>query len=619
MTNNNTNANIGPVCGHAPESLTLKECHGSADGFKIVKNEQFDSLEVYFDDKPSAEVREALKALKFRWHNKKSCWYGFAEPEQVRAAVLCIESEPQKVEKAKSPRASSKLLPLWERCDASGLPGYGTDNKLKQAARDSARANGSGYDKEVAKIIRAELKKRFPECKFSVTSGGSGYLDKCNIVIKSGPYSFIEKVVNVYGSEERRCVPGVELQAVLDYCSALHSAFDADDGDHYADYGAHHDLYGGAEVSNWSYIQTEPTPEQLADIKAFNASKASYEAAQEAKRRADFERENAEREAAAKAAAEAYARDLELVAEIESAVTVRDLEECDQFIISGLIGGYGKPCNLDDLLEQIKKLEEEGRSLPERAVVSRFVSFPSEDLYNSFCNLFMFDFSFLSGKGGTTTCDPRVNDSNFAKLNEAQRDSVAWLINDSVAVFCCDQLRLVIDPEGYNYSRYVYLVPDGENELESLKEYERRENFNHSDEEFYFPAPMSEQAQNVAPGEDITVLSVDPWSCIAKLDRGTVEEVAPCKYAQHSDALRLVYKHGRKHNEKIIYNGGSAEAVVFPGFLPDIPIDLLYTPTGSGDLSEVNFAGQHVRQFIIECINYYKSLGHIPVIDNIQR
>lgn len=47
--------------------------------YKIIKNEEHNGLEIYFDAKPTEEVRSALKEIKFRWHGVKKCWYGRAE------------------------------------------------------------------------------------------------------------------------------------------------------------------------------------------------------------------------------------------------------------------------------------------------------------------------------------------------------------------------------------------------------------------------------------------------------------------------------------------------------------------------------------------------------------
>lgn len=41
----------------------------------VIKNEQFNGIEVYFDGKPENKVIEILKNNKFRWHSLKKCWY----------------------------------------------------------------------------------------------------------------------------------------------------------------------------------------------------------------------------------------------------------------------------------------------------------------------------------------------------------------------------------------------------------------------------------------------------------------------------------------------------------------------------------------------------------------
>lgn len=69
--------------------------------YTITKNAQFNSLEIAFDGKPSETVREALKALKFRWHGMKKIWYGYTDEETARAAIEGQKAEkPEKVEKA---------------------------------------------------------------------------------------------------------------------------------------------------------------------------------------------------------------------------------------------------------------------------------------------------------------------------------------------------------------------------------------------------------------------------------------------------------------------------------------------------------------------------------------
>lgn len=55
--------------------------------YRIEKNAQYNSNEIYFDTKPAAEVLTALRGLKMRWDPKKGCWYGFAAQNDILAAI----------------------------------------------------------------------------------------------------------------------------------------------------------------------------------------------------------------------------------------------------------------------------------------------------------------------------------------------------------------------------------------------------------------------------------------------------------------------------------------------------------------------------------------------------
>jgi len=41
----------------------------------IIKNEQLNGIEIYFETKPKQEILNNLKENGFRWHNVKKCWY----------------------------------------------------------------------------------------------------------------------------------------------------------------------------------------------------------------------------------------------------------------------------------------------------------------------------------------------------------------------------------------------------------------------------------------------------------------------------------------------------------------------------------------------------------------
>lgn len=72
--------------------------------YSIIKNEQFNSNEIYFNAFPTEEERNNLKALSFRWNKAKKCWYGFATIEQIMNALNNI-LEPVKPFEAKEIKA----------------------------------------------------------------------------------------------------------------------------------------------------------------------------------------------------------------------------------------------------------------------------------------------------------------------------------------------------------------------------------------------------------------------------------------------------------------------------------------------------------------------------------
>lgn len=68
--------------------------------YEIRQNSKYNSLEVYFDGKPSEEVRAVLKSHKFRWHSVNKCWYGYGISEESLAELITgasTEEEPASV------------------------------------------------------------------------------------------------------------------------------------------------------------------------------------------------------------------------------------------------------------------------------------------------------------------------------------------------------------------------------------------------------------------------------------------------------------------------------------------------------------------------------------------
>lgn len=102
--------------------------------YEIRKNPQFNSSEIYFKGKPSEEIRNALKALRFRWYPAKKCWYGFAEENEIVSAILATSTE----------EAPADVV---------------TDGYLGGGAVYGSKSNLHLYGTDLAKAIRADIKK----------------------------------------------------------------------------------------------------------------------------------------------------------------------------------------------------------------------------------------------------------------------------------------------------------------------------------------------------------------------------------------------------------------------------------------------------------------------------
>lgn len=104
--------------------------------YEIRDNGEFNSKEIYFDGKPSEAVRTALKAMKFRWHGIKKCWYGYADENALISAILGTNREP-------------------EHEDTATVV---TDGYLGGGAVYGSKSNLGLYGQDLKKAIQADIK-----------------------------------------------------------------------------------------------------------------------------------------------------------------------------------------------------------------------------------------------------------------------------------------------------------------------------------------------------------------------------------------------------------------------------------------------------------------------------
>lgn len=68
--------------------------------YRVSVNEQYNSTEVSFPEKPSQDVINALKTVKYRWNHVKSCWYGFLTADELKT-VISTPAKAQAIANAK--------------------------------------------------------------------------------------------------------------------------------------------------------------------------------------------------------------------------------------------------------------------------------------------------------------------------------------------------------------------------------------------------------------------------------------------------------------------------------------------------------------------------------------
>lgn len=70
-------------------------------------NDEHNGIEIKFTEKPSAEVRAEMKALKFRWHQTKGLWYAKQSAETIALAekICGVKAEVKKSKKQAQPKA----------------------------------------------------------------------------------------------------------------------------------------------------------------------------------------------------------------------------------------------------------------------------------------------------------------------------------------------------------------------------------------------------------------------------------------------------------------------------------------------------------------------------------
>ena len=597
-------------------------------------NKEFNGIEITFDSKPAAETLEALKASGYRWHRVKKVWYAKQNPERL-ALAQALTGE-QIIETPAPKAAKADTINLDNLGETRPVSLYGAelaksireDLKRRGVKGVTVRARKVTWDTGITVTIKAtssdfasleEMRERHDKRDFiNALDRFGAYIGERWVYYKEYMAMSDEEQEETYNSYliNQATKASINTHYIVnnrntyyEFTTAFYNKVVAvfkianqwnwDHSDMMTDYfdiGYFLDI--DIKVAEDFEIREKMTNEEREALQAERQAEEEEKAA----RLAQYEKEQEEARKAHEAA-EKIRKEQRAI--IEAETVAKDLELSEQIYITNLSGGWGKECNLDELNETLNG----GHFATEDAVITRKVEM-SVAAYNAFCELFLDDFEFLAGMGGTASEDLRLEEvESLYSLNEEQRASVKWFINNAVGIYVNGELKLVCDPQGHTYSRYTY-IPTAESKQTSANDAAEQQRAESEEKPaFYFPAPVVDQAQNIKPGDSITIYQCDGWN-LANIyaGAGTVASVSPGDYAQHK-GIYITFTTGKR----VHVRDGNA-CLIYSGIMPALP-DSVTRRQISANMYECFNYGELFKNTLV----YYEKAGRLPVLDTIQR
>lgn len=610
-------------------------------------NEELNGIELYFDSKPEQEVLTHLKSNGFRYSGFKKCWWSKRTEKSMQVAngVTKQEVSSSKTITKTKKKAKGVKMGLWDATQWNEV-----------------EVNKEQEVKEMAKEIRKHIRQRFPQCKFSVTTGGSYLHSTINITIKSSPY---EK-----GS--------AYLTAIYGYCNSLLNNYRHcySPADPYTDYAGSYNFYGRVSL-DWEYTVTEQTEEIKEDMALFDSKMEEFEEAEKARKEKELNEYLKEQELKNAEYKRRQEEEKKQAENIYSSIVVKQLnEDQEYFVIDAQFANLNKNQTLDQYKDEVAK----GDYRLENVKITKEVHFNTEEALNNFSNLLLNDFDFLAETGGSFTEDNRINSMiDYYNMDDLEKNTVKWNLY-GVGVYYGGKLQFIVDAQGYSYARYVGLVDNAkteksishkqalkEGELEKLK-YQadvledistsvieelnihktwKKEDWNQYKslfkEKLKFKSlklkkkiiqqvdieelkislyrilhevdSIQEQFKNadLEKGEKYTLFYISDLGSLIT-ERITYDSYRPTKYAQYDNAVKLTYRPESKR--KLYYRHFYSELLMFKGWhsLPETALNNVEVKPGGMKIIHSKYHSCDKRQFD-EVLGYLNKKSFKPIIN----
>ncbi|MBU8716596.1 LPD29 domain-containing protein [Bacillus subtilis] len=610
-------------------------------------NEELNGIELYFESKPEQEVLTHLKSNGFRYSGFKKCWWNKRTEKSMQVANSVTKQKITSSKTITKIKKKSKVenIDLW---DATHWHEFEV-NKEQEV-------------KEMAKEIRKHVKQRFPQCKFSVTTGGSYLHSTINITIKSSPY---EK-----GS--------VYLTAIYDYCNSLLNNYRHcySPADPYTDYAGSYNFYGHVSL-DWEYKETEQTEEIKEDMTLFDSKLEEFEEAEKARKEKELQEYLKEQEIKNAEYKRQQQEEKKLIENIYSSIVVKQLNEEQQyFVIDSQFANLNKNCTLNQYKDEVIK----GDFTLENVKITKEVHFNTEEALNNFSNMLLNEFDFLAKTGGSFTEDNRINSMiDYYNMDDLEKRTVQWNLY-GVGVYYNGELQFIVDAQGYSYARYVGLVDNAkieksishkqalnEGEVQELKyqadkledistsvieelnifETWKKEDWNKYKASFKEKLKLKKFKlnKNIIQQVEIEELKISLYRILQEVDsiqeqfknaelekgekytlfyisdlgsliteRVTYDSYQPMKYAQYDNAIKLTYKPENKRN--LYYRHFYSDLLMFKGWhsLPDTVLNNVEVRPEGMKIIHSKYHSCDKRQFD-EVLDYLNEKSFKPLIN----
>lgn len=392
----------------------------------VTLNNELNGIELKFDEKPDDSTLSKIRDNGFRWSVKRRIWYAKQTNDRL-AFVNALDSDTV-ISESEETSEEKSVYDLWNmtRTDEIG------DNFEKY----HIYAN-----KEIAAIIRKHLRTRFPMCKWSVRIGGYNSI-------------YVSLLESPFAKDSD------ELRAIAHYAYVFGDSYNYNNSDLYSDY-FDVNFYGLYESSiiGYDYRQREATADENRMSEEFATAKHDFEVEEELREKKEFEEYCAAEAERRKKDEEDRIRRKAEVANVEAHARVIDVEP--YFILNCIDTGDSKLSSIDEYMgSDLKDVRRYKCRIAHEVHLSA-------DLYDSFAGNLLEKFTFLEHKGCIATDDLRVKSmDDYHKMDADERETVDWYSSDCLAIIVDNaethnsEIKFIVDPEGYPYARYVYLIDE---------------------------------------------------------------------------------------------------------------------------------------------------------------